>query len=148
MSSHPGARVGWDTPCEWLHAAITASVTTHVSDASIWNHIQQHPFMDTVDKELRQIMGVDRSATEAKLKDMDADVAKLKVMFDQLIGATWARAARQNNRSNLLSNARGARIKPPWQEYEDIAGSQGQDSNAAYVRRHLSTYAFRHEWRP
>ena len=148
MSSRPGARVGWDTPCEWLHAAITASVTTHVSDAAIWSYIQQHPFMDTVDKELRQIMGVDRSATEAKLKDMDADVAKLKVMFDQLIGATWAHAARQNNRSNLLSNARGARIKPPWQEYEDIAGSQGQDSNAAYVRRHLSTYAFRHEWKP
>ena len=62
MSSHPGARVGWDTPCEWLHAAITANVTTHVSDAAIWNYIQQHPFMDTVDKELRQLLGADRAA--------------------------------------------------------------------------------------
>ena len=85
---------------------------------------------------------------DAKLKAMDADVAKLKVMFDQLIGATWARAARQNNTSNLLSNASASRITPPWQEYEIIAGRQGNDSTAAYVRRHLSTYAFRHKWKP
>ena len=81
--------------------------------------------MDTVDKELRQLLGTDRAAMGAKLKDMDADAAKLKVLFDQLIGAKWARAARQNNRTNLLSSASAARIKPPWQGYEDIAGKQG-----------------------
>ena len=146
MSLQPGSRVGWDTPCEWLHKDITNSVKTCVSDTAIWNFIQDQPFLNTVDREMRGALGVEASHTsEAKLKRMDADVAKLKKLFDDKIGATWAQAARQNSVSNLLQGA-PARVKPPWEEYEDVHNRQGEDSTAAYCRRHLSTYAFRHEW--
>ena len=41
MSSNPGARVGWDTPCEWLHAEITASVQIRVTEKSITDFIKK-----------------------------------------------------------------------------------------------------------
>ena len=147
MSQRPGARTGWDTPCEWLRADITRSVQTHVSEESIWNFIQDQPFLSTVERELRQLVGEETSLDASKLKNMDADVDKLKAMFDREIGATWAQAAAHNTVSKLLLGAR-ARVAAPWREYEEVSQRTGNDSTAAYVRRHLSTYAFRHEWLP
>ena len=75
-------------------------------------------------------------------------VKTLKEMFQSLIviGATWAQAARQNTVSRLMTSAEIRRATQPWLEYERIGRTIGNDSTAAYVRRHLQTYAFRHEW--
>ena len=40
MSSNPGARVGWDSPCEWLHAELTASPKIRVTEHSITEFIK------------------------------------------------------------------------------------------------------------
>ena len=56
------------------------------------------------------------------------------------------RAARANSSSQLMTAAAIGRSKAPWKEYDAIAQRLGKDSTAAYVRRHLQTYAFRHEW--
>ena len=77
---------------------------------------------------------------------MDVAVTTLKNMFRQHIGATWAQAARANATSVLMTAAAIRRSKKPWEEYDRIARETGNDSTASYVRKHLQTYAFRHEW--
>ena len=144
MSSHAGARVGHDSPCEWLHADITASVRTRVTEASIENFIRTRPFCYAVDRQLRSVLDLERDT--ARLKIMDDDVKILKDMFRTKIGNTWVRAARANSSSQLMTAAAIGRSKAPWKEYDAIAQRLGKDSTAAYVRRHLQTYAFRHEW--
>ena len=146
MSSNPGARVGWDTPCEWLHAEITASVQIRVTEKSITDFIKKRAFSMAVDAQLRSMLNLGRDSSDRKLKAMDADVATLKKMFRQRIGATWVQAARANATSVLMTTAAVGRSKKPWEEFHRVARLQGSDSTASYVRRHLQTYAFRHEW--
>ena len=50
MSSHTGARVGYDSPCEWLHADITQCVQTRVTETSISQFIKNRAFCDAVDR--------------------------------------------------------------------------------------------------
>ena len=146
MSSHTGARVGYDSPCEWLHADITECVQTRVTEASISQFIKTRPFCDAVDRQLRSLLDLERHNSDAKLKVMDEDVKTIKAMLKNKIGATWAHAARANSSSQLMTAAAMGRSKTPWKEYADIAKQTGRDSTVAYVRRHLQTYAFRHEW--
>ena len=148
MSTHPGARVGHDSPCEWLHADITASVQTRVTETSITNYIKRRPFTTAVDRQLRSMLGLEHDTSRSKLKVMDTDVATLKKMFRDKVGADWAHAARANRASQLMTAAALGRSKTPWTEYENISKLKGKDSTAAYVRRHLQTYAFSHEWMP
>ena len=147
MSARPGARVGHDMPCEWLHADLTRSVQHHVSETKIAQFIAEQPFLKACEEGLRGSLELEADMSETKLKAMDADVARLKDMFCVRIGATWAQAARANTSSQLLS-ATDSRVKAPWKEYADVAGRKGDDSTAAYVRRHITKYAFRHEWQP
>ena len=109
--------------------------------------ILDQPFLTTVDRALRGALGIGRDTSDQKLKSMDADVAILKAMFHKLIGSTWAVAGRANHRSQLLTG-RYAREKPGWKQYEDVANKRGDDSTSSYVRRHVMSYAFSHEWRP
>ena len=148
MSRNAGCRVGHDAPCEWLHADITASVQTRVTEASISDYIKARPFCATVDQQVREVLGFGAESSERKLKNMDVDVATLKKMFREHIGATWAQAARTNTTSVLMTAAAMRRSKKPWEELGKVGALQGNDSTAAYVRRHLQTYAFRHEWMP
>ena len=97
---------------------------------------------------MREVLGIGAEPSERKLKNMDVDVATLKDMFRQHIGATWARAARANAASVLMTAAAVRRCKKPWEELARVGALHGNDSTADYVRRHLQTYAFRHEWQP
>ena len=146
MSKNPGARVGHDSPCEWLHADITASVQTHVTEATIEKFITTRPFTTTVERELRSLLGTESDSSANKLKAMDEDVKKLLKLFRSEIGATWAAATSANAVSKLKMQSRSQTT--PWAEYEAVASQKGNDSTASYVRRHLSTYAFQHEWQP
>ena len=89
----------------------------------------------------------DSDSSESKLKDIKEDVKTMKTMFEKLIGSTWSHAARSNTASRMLTGAR-ARGKTPWEEYKAVGDRSGKDSNGAYVRKQLMTYAFRHEWKP
>ena len=59
-----------------------------------------------------------------------------------------SRSARANAASVLMTAAAVRRCKKPWEELARVGALQGNDSTADYVRRHLQTYAFRHEWLP
>ena len=147
MRGVAGARGGWDTPCEWLHRAITVSVQTHVSESRIEAFILQQPLFKTVEEGVRTVLGTDAEATETKLKAMDEDVAALKSMFRKLIGSTWAEASRANTTPKLFGG-QAPRGGVPWKAYERIAQQTGDDSTGAYVRKHVMAYAFSHEWKP
>ena len=69
MSKSAGARVGHDSPCEWLHADITTSLTSHVTESSISRFIKSRPFTATVDAQLRSVLGLGYGS-KAKLKCM------------------------------------------------------------------------------
>ena len=145
MSSHAGACVGLDTPCEWLHYDLTTSLTARVTEISIEEFIKDQPFLHTTTNGMRTALGTEKHDDVAKLKAMDADVATLKSMFRTKIGATWVQASRARTSSKLLSGT-GARQTRPWKQYEKVHNQKGDDSTFAYVRRHLMTLAFSHVW--
>ena len=147
MSMNDGARVGWDTPCEWLHDSITRHVQTHVTETSIENYILDKPFMDATARGLRQVMGTERHDI-AKLKRMDTDVKIIKNMLRKSVGLDWATAARRNKTSQLFPSGSSGRTVLPWKTYEKQHQKTGADSTYEYVRRHLMTLAFTHEWQP
>ena len=92
-----------------------------------------------------QQRGERRPLRDKKLKDMEADVETLEKLFRKLIGTSWAVAARPNTSPKLFGGT-APRGGLPWKAYDRVAQQTGDDSNAAYVRKHLMTYAFSHEW--
>ena len=147
MSLNPGARVGWDTPCEWLHCHITESIQTRVSETRIESFIKEQPFLKTCERGVRSGLGTDVDTAESKLKGMEDDVGTIKKMFRTLIGSTWASASRMNT-SPKLFGGQAPRGGLPWKAYERTAQQTGNDSTGAYVRKHIMSYAFSHEWQP
>ena len=140
MTSNTGTRVGWDTPCEWLHADITASVQNHVSEHRIERFIREQAFLATVDQGVRTALQIDADSSRNKLKDMEEDVKTMKAMFCKHIGATWASATREKEDSDLFTDADADRGKTPWKQYEAVSNRTGADATSAYVRKHLMTY--------
>ena len=147
MSTTPGARVGWDTPCEWLHADFTASVRTRVTEGQIEKFIANKAFLTTVERHVRSALQLDAALSESKLKDMADDVKAMKELFRSCIGATWATAASEKSVSELFKKDQ-PKGKTPWAQYKDVSCRSGDDATSAYVQRHLMRYAFRHEWQP
>ena len=119
-----------------------------MTEESIASYIRTRPFASKIDHQLRSVLNIETATSAAKLKDMSDDVATLKKMFRQHVGATWAQAERINATSVLMTAAAIGRLRKPWEDYELVAKLKGKDSTASYVRRHLQTYAFRHEWLP
>ena len=147
MSRNAGACMGWDCPCEWLHDSITRHVQTHVTEKAIEDYILNKPFMDAAARGLRDLIGLD-STDAAKLKKMNSDVSKIKKMLYAKVGSNWVAASAVNSSSKLFPSGSAGRTSRPWRQYEKIHKQAGKDSTYEYVRRHLMTLAFRHEWRP
>ena len=122
-------------------------VTTHVSKEKIERFIRKQPFLCTVERHVRSAIEIDPDSAQNKLKEMDDDVATMKAMFRKLIGTTWAHASRANTNSKLFTGAH-ARASKPWEDYRKVAQKTGDDSQSAYVKRHLMTYCFGQEWQP
>ena len=145
MSMRPGSRVGWDTPCEWLHKAISAGVQTHVSERRIDNFILGFPFMEHCQDTLSDFLYANYSKETAFMKDMDADVHTLVGHLRATVGSTWQHAARANHISALGIVHRGPL---PWDEIHTTMTRTGADALPTVINRHLNTctssfYAFR-----
>ena len=138
MGKVPGTATGWDMPCEDLNRSITLGVPSLVSEERISNFIEEYPFTSTVANGLRQLMYEHRADRERKLKDMDADVQRLKELFRRRIGTTWAEASRRND-DHVLVGA-GARGKP-WDAVQIVGVQTGADSVHEWVRRQVHKYA-------
>ena len=144
MGEQPGTCVGWDHPCENLHRAITLGVAKFVSAERIKRFIEQWPFLETVSKGLRQIIWRMRGDRKGHMKDMDADVQKLKELFRTKVGRTWAVASTPNAGTPQLIGE-GWRGRP-WVSMRMTMNKHGVDSVHEWICRHLDTYTGFFPW--
>ena len=145
MGDAPGTNVGWDMPCENLHRAITASVRVLVSEDRISRFIDEWPFLERVASGLRQLMYRLRNRREPRMKEMDTDVQKLKILFRAKVGRDWATASAQNDRPKLIGSGWRGR---PWVEMQAAMTQQGRESVHEWIVRHLQTNVPFFSWCP
>jgi len=144
MGKAAGTSTGWDQPCEELHRSISLGVPNLVSEERIARFIQEYPFTATVANGLRQVMYEHRADPLHKLKDMDADVQKLKEFFRRRIGKNWAEASKENTIPKLVgAGARGT----PWEAVLKVASQTGRDSVHEWVRRQVHRNASFFTWK-
>jgi hypothetical protein len=129
-----GVCVGWDTPIEWLNAAITAGVTHHVSDHRIEEFVRNFSFTDATYRALLADANLSYDKNESFMKDITSTVDKLKSHLRKHVGSTWD-AATQPNRMSKLGIA--SRPAPPWEEVDSVMTRTGKDSVPAFVARHV-----------
>ena len=139
MTYNPGARVGWDTPVEWLNGAITEGVQIRISEERIERFVARFALLSANEDVMRASLHP-KDGNSAKMKSLDSDVALLKGFFMDRIGSTWFEATRQNDDSEL-GIGRGV---PPWEEMHTKSHQAGNDSVPYYVaevvRRYTSSY--------
>lgn len=132
--SSSGVCVGWDTPIEWLNAAITDGVLHHVSETRIEHFIGYYSFTDAAYRALLDDANFSNDRNESFMKDLDSNVSKLKAHLMKHVGQTWAAATQPNSNSKLGISARSI---PPWEEVEKTMTRTGKDSVPAFVARHV-----------
>ena len=139
MTYNPGARVGWDTPVEWLNGAITEGVQVRVSEERIERFVDRFALLCANDDAMRATLHP-KDGSSAKMKSIDNDVALLKGFFMDTIGSDWNEATRPNDDSEM-GIGRGV---PPWEEMDRKSNLAGNDSVphfvAETVRRYTSSY--------
>ena len=143
--SMSGACVGWDTPIEWLNAAITAGVTHHVSETRIQQFVKDFAFMDTAYRALLHDANMEYDKTESFMKSLDSNVEKLKAHLMLHVGSTWAAATQPNVQSKLQIPGRK---QTPWAEVKAVMTQTGKDAVPAFVAGHVrdltqNFYSFR-----
>ena len=129
-----GVCVGWDTPIEWLNAAITAGVLHHVSEDRIEDFVRNFSFTDAAYMGLLADANLSYDKHESFMKDITSNVESLKAHLNRLVGSTWD-AATQPNAVSKLGIA--SRPSPPWEEVVDVMTRTGKDSVPAFVARHV-----------
>ena len=123
--------VGWDSPVEFLNGAITDGVSSLVSESRIEEFVANYAFMNHNYAALLDMLEISRP-TRANMRDMDANVARMKDWLITHIGATWDAAVLANANSKLGISTRG---QPPWKEMR----------SAIYdVHSHRPSGTFRH----
>ena len=132
--SENGVCVGWDTPMEWLNAAITSGVRHHVSTERISEFVKNYAFTDTNYRKLLDDANLAYNRTESFMKGLDGNVAALKAHLMQHVGGTWHAATQPNAVSKLGIPSRPA---VPWKEVESVMTQTGKDSVPAFVARHV-----------
>jgi hypothetical protein len=80
--------VGWDTPIEWLNGSITDGVNNLVSKERIQEFVKNYSFMEANYASLLDVMNFVRPA-QAKMRDMDSNVDKMKGWLVDNIGNDW-----------------------------------------------------------
>ena len=126
--------MGWDTPIEWLNAAITAGVLHHVSEDRIEDFVRNFSFTDAAYMGLLADANLSYDKHESFMKDITSNVESLKAHLNRLVGSTWD-AATQPNAVSKLGIA--SRPSPPWEEVVDVMTRTGKDSVPAFVARHV-----------
>lgn len=141
-----GTNTGWDMPPERLNLALKTDVTCNFSESLINRRIQDHRFLETVDSGLMKIVHSERKKQEAKMKEWDEDKRIIKDLLRSNIGTTWARATRQNARSQLGVDAK---FTVPWIAVllAHVKGTGGGDKTMAeYVQEHVERLEPRQRW--
>ena len=93
-----------------------------------------------------KIVNSERKKQEAKMKECDEDKRIIKDLLRSNIGTTWARATRQNARSQLGVDAK---FTVPWIAVllAHVKGTGGGDKTMAeYVQEHVERLEPRQRW--
>ena len=122
--------VGWDTPIEWLNGAITDGVKRLVSEARIENFVLNYSFLNSNYAHLLDVIEVARGQHQT-MRDMDANVDRMKHWLISHIGHNWATATTPNQNSQL-GIPRGVL---PWVETQQAMTRVGNDAVPTYVAR-------------
>ena len=68
--------------------------------------------------------------------DATADVNKLKALFRDKIGSTWAEAIKPNTVSHVTDGPQ--RAKQPWKEVKEVMERGGKDAPHRFIRSHVT----------
>ena len=124
-----------------------AHVAHRVSEAQINQFIQSWALLECVQKRMREFNYAGRAARTADhFKDASKDVAKLLLVFKQVIGTTWARAVQPNLVSAVTLGPQ--RLRVPWREVAEVMRRTGKDSPGAFVRDHVERLTPFYSWAP
>ena len=120
---------------------------------SLRKFISQLNFTNLVNRALDNILKATRARDEAKLKNIDADVALIKEFLRANIGSTWEQVtdpsdANQLNIDFSLSNwggGRNPRAHTPWAQM--ARAMSGEHCYSEYVKEKMGEYCPWHKWR-
>jgi len=92
----------------------------------------------------------DRKEAEAKLKQMDQDVASIVAILNEEVGKTWKEATRKNSNSKFDLDNRASAAMLPWDAMvrSMVKGSGGSDEPLyEFIERHVKNLAPWHTWK-
>ena len=133
------SHVGWDMPIEKLNMWIKESVISNISEMQICKFIWRLNFVQHVTRALKSLMWSKRKKDTATLKDISADVLKIKEFLRANIGADYATATQQSNDNDLAVDMSdwGGRAYPrtnaPFQQIRNA-----QNGYREYVTKQLA----------
>ena len=107
-----------------------------MSRERIEEFVADYSFMDSNYAQLLDVLEIARGGVPERahfMKDMDANVDRMKGWLIKHIGADWASATRPN-RDSKLGIGRGV---PPWEEVATTMSQSGKDAVPAFVSRHV-----------
>ena len=117
-----------------------------MSEEQIENFIENWPMLEEVQRHMRSVLYANRAERHWRGRDVDADVATLKKLFKDNIGATWQEAIQPNRNVKVTSGHE--RQRKPWKEVEDVMGRRGADAPHAYIRRQVEKLTPYFDWLP
>ena len=136
--AHNGSGVGWDWAVEMLNAAIKSHVQQRVSEEQIKNFVANWALLECVQNKFRELRAGDGSDANYLSHGIDAtaDVNKLKALFRDKIGSTWAEAIKPNTVSHVTDGPQ--RAKQPWKEVKEVMERGGKDAPHRFIRSHVT----------
>ena len=141
------SHVGWDMPIEIMNSWIKSSVVANVTEALIKKFIRRLNFTHVVMRGLKGIMHRFRQPDPESLKQIDADVDKIKKFLREKIGSDW-RSATSPSHENLLGldmadwgGNQYPRQHTPWKQME-----RAMLDYPEYVTRNVTKLSPWHQW--
>ena len=141
------SHVGWDMIIEIMNSWIKSSVVANITESQIIKFISRLNFTHVVVRGLKMVLRKNRKPEPESLKQIDADVAKIKAFLHAKIGSDF-RTATQPSHANLLGvhmvhwgGNQYPRNNTPWKQME-----RGMRDYREYVTRQMTKLSRWHHW--
>ena len=135
---------------EALNLVIRTSVASNITQDFLCKFISQLNFTSRVNRGLDAIVKANRARDDAKMKNIDRDVALIKEFLRASIGRDWAQATAPSD-DNLLNvdvtnwgGGRNPRAHTPWAQM--ARAMSGEHGYGQYVRDKMGEYCPWHTW--
>ena len=141
------SHVGWDMPIEIMNSWIKGSVVANITESQIVKFIRRLNFTHVVMRGVKAILHRFRKPDPESLKEIDADVEKIKKFLREKIGSDFNTATRPSSENLLgvdMSDWGGnqyPRQHTPWKQME-----RAMRKYRAYVSRNVTKLSPWHHW--